>query len=416
VADALGMRSPITIIAAALAALLCAVPALAGKPKRTASTTTTTSTTAVTTTTAPATPTVTGTVPLRTDGRLPIGFNEDYSLTRIWADYATATPWVNADADASAAAGATVSRTPLYWRGVQPTQGAWNWGAYDRIIGAYAARGMRPIVNVSGTPDWAKNCGTGCVFNTANLADFTTFIRALAERYGTELAGIEVYNEPNSAKYWGAPADPALYTKLLCAGYQGAQQAGVRLPIAGGALAPIQKTINGDIRMDWFLNSMYIDGAANCMDVVSFHPYPFSTDVTSSTSLFQTEFAQIRKTRDYYAPNQRLWVTETGIGLATSGVTQDQQAATLPAIYDTIAAMPQHDVDVVVFHTLVQSSGTLGYGLGQLVPGAGGDPLFLPTPAYVALRRKISGLSRRPSPNPGRRWTAVLACARWTLC
>jgi polysaccharide biosynthesis protein PslG len=388
------MRSPITFIAAALAALLCAAPALAGKRHTTTTTTTTTSVAATTTTTAPAVetaPTVSRTVPLRTDGRTPIGFNEDYSLTRIWADSATATPWVNADAAASAAAGATVSRTPLYWRNVQPTQSAWNWGAYDRIIAAYAAQGIRPIVNVSGTPDWAKqNCGTTCVFNTANLADFTAFIQAVANRYGTQLAGIEIYNEPNSAKYWGAPADPALYTQLLCAGYQGAQQATTRLTVAGGSLAPNMKTINGDIRMDWFLNSMYIDGAANCMDVVSFHPYPFSTDVTSSTSMFQQEFAQIRKTRDYYAPTERLWVTETGIGLATSGVTQAQQAATLPAIYDAIAAMPQHDVDVVVFHTLVQSSGTLNYGIGQLVADADGLPQFLPAPAYTALQTKFA--------------------------
>ena len=62
------MRSPIAFIAAVLAALLCAVPALAGKPKRTATTTTTTALAA-----APA-PTVTPTVPLRTDGRIPIGF------------------------------------------------------------------------------------------------------------------------------------------------------------------------------------------------------------------------------------------------------------------------------------------------------------------------------------------------------
>lgn len=377
------MRSPITFIAAALAALLFAAPALAGNTKRTA--------TITTTTVAAAAPAVTSTVPLRSDGRLPIGFNEDYSLTRIWADYSTATPWVNADADASAAAGATVSRTPLYWDGVQPTQGAWNWGAYDRIIGAYAARGTRPIVNVSGTPSWAKqSCGTGCVFNTANLADFTTFIKALANRYGSQLGGIEIYNEPNSASYWGAPADAALYTRILCAGYQGAQQASVRLPIAGGSLAGIQKTINGDIRMDWFLNTMYQDGAARCMDVVSFHPYPYSTDVTSSTSLFQQEFAQIRKTRDYWAPGQRLWVTETGIGLLTSGVTQAQQAATLPAIYDAVAAMPQHDVDVVVFHTLVQSSGALNYGIGQLVADASGNPQFVPTPAYSALQAKFA--------------------------
>jgi hypothetical protein len=161
---------------------------------------------------------------------------------------------------------------------------------------------------------------------------------------------------------------------------------------------------------------MFQSGAASCMDAISFHPYPFGPDLKSPRSLFRQDFAQVRTLRDHWAPGMHLWVTETGLSLQTTGVTQAVQAVVIPAIYSAITAMRQHDVDVVVFHTLVQSSGTLGYGLGQLVPGAGGDPLFLPTPAYVALRRKISGLSRRPSPNPGRRWTAVLACARWTLC
>jgi hypothetical protein len=348
-ADGLGMRSPIALVAAVLAALTIAAPAAA---------------------------------------RIPIGFNEDYSLTRIWADSATATPWVNADADAAAAAGATVSRTPLYWRGVQPTKGTWNWGTYDRIINAYAARGMRVIVNVSGTPDWAKTSTT--VFNSANLPDFTAFITALADRYGTKLAGIEIYNEPNSAKYWGAPADPEFYKQVLCAGYSGAKAATVKLPVAGGSLAPNMANVNGDIRMDQYLSRMLYAGAASCMDVISFHPYPFSTDLTSPTSMFQTEFSQVRALRDYYKPSLRLWVSETGLGLQTAGVTPAVQAATIPAIYDTIAAMPQHDIDVVVVHTLVQSSGTLNYGLGQLVPDASGAPSFLPTPGYSAIQSRFA--------------------------
>jgi hypothetical protein len=383
------MRSPIIVLAAVLAALLCAVPALAGKHKPRTTTTTTTATTSTTATVAA--PTVARTVPLRTDGRIPMGFNEDYSLTRIWANSATADPWVAADADASVAAGATVSRTPLYWRGVQPTKDAWNWGTYDRIVNAYAARGMRVIINVSGTPDWAKqDCGTPCVINTANLADFTTFVTALANRYGTRLAGIEIYNEPNSSKYWGAPADPALYKQVLCAGYSGAQAATVRVPIAGGSLAPNMVTVNGDLRMDQFLSRMLQAGATPCMDVISFHPYPGSTDLTSSTSTFQKEFSQVRALRDYYKPAMRLWVTETGLKLDSTGVTQDVQAKVIPAIYDTIAAMPQNDVDVVVIHTLVQSSGPLGYGLGQLAADAAGAPLFVPTPGYLALQAKFA--------------------------
>jgi len=345
----MGMRSPIAFFAAVLAAFICAAPAIAAP-----------------------------TVPLRTDGRIPVGFNEDYSLTRIWADSATANPWVAADADAAAAAGATVSRTPLYWRGVQPTRGAWNWGTYDRIVNAYAARGMRVIVNVSGTPDWA------------GVDDFPAFVTAVANRYGSKLAGIEIYNEPNSAKYWGAPADPEFYKQVLCAGYSGAKAATVKLPVAGGSLAPNMANANGDIRMDQYLSRMLYAGAASCMDVISFHPYPFSTDLTSPTSMFQTEFSQVRALRDYYKPSLRLWVSETGLGLQTAGVTPAVQAATIPAIYDTIAAMPQHDVDVVVVHTLVQSSGTLNYGLGQLVPDASGAPSFLPTPGYSAIQSRFA--------------------------
>jgi len=250
---------------------------------------------------------------------------------------------------------------------------------------------MRVIVNVSGTPDWAKQgCGATCVFNTANLGDFSAFIRALADRYGTRLAGIEIYNEPNSAKYWGAAADPELYKQVLCAGYGGAQAANVRVPIAGGSLAPNMKNANGDLRMDQYLSRMLQAGAAPCMDAISFHPYPFSTDLTSSSSMFQQEFAQVRALRDYWRPPLRLWVSETGLSLETAGVTPTVQAATIPAIYDTIAAMPQQDVDVVVFHTLVQSSGSLAYGLGQLVPDASGAPLFLPTPGYLALQSRFS--------------------------
>ena len=150
----------------------------------------------------------------------------------------------------------------------------------------------------------------------------------MANRYGTKLAGIEIYNEPNSAKYWGGPADPLQYTQFLCAGYRGAQAANVRVPIAGGSLAPNQKSVNGDMRMDWFLNAMFQDGAASCMDVISFHPYPFSTDLTSANSLFQQEFAQIRKTRDYWAPSMRLWVSETGLSL------QDSRDHAGPAVDD----------------------------------------------------------------------------------
>ena len=106
--------------------------------------------------------------------------------------------------------------------------------------------------------------------------------------------------------------------------------------------------------------------------------------------MFQQEFAQVRCAARLLQAVDAPLGTETGLCLQTAGVTQDVQATTIPKIYDTIAAMPQHDVDVVVIHTLVQSSGSLSYGLGQLVPDATGAPLFLPTPGYLALQAKFA--------------------------
>src|SRR5690348_10684052 len=109
------MRSPITFIAAALAALLCAAPALAGKTKRTTTTTTTTTAMATTTTA----PTYVHKLALRSDGRIPMGFNGSYPLTTIWSNPTGYSPFVDAHVAAEAAGGASVSRTPLYWNNVE---------------------------------------------------------------------------------------------------------------------------------------------------------------------------------------------------------------------------------------------------------------------------------------------------------
>jgi hypothetical protein len=379
------MRSPITFVAAILAALLCAAPALAGKPKRTAATTTTT--TATVTTTAP---TRTRTLALRTDGRIPMGFNGSYSLTKIWSNPTGFTPWVDTHAIAERAAGATVGRTPLYWDSVEGSQGTRSWATYDAIVKADWFQGIKPILLISGAPSWASpGCTSTCVPDDAHLADFQGFVQAVVARYGSLIAGVEIFNEPNLAWYWGSAADPERYVRVLCAAYRGeraAEQAGTaHVPVAGGALSDNQTTSGGNLSLPDYLTRLFAAGGAQCMDALSFHDYPGGSNLSAH---FSTALSQVRTRRDAAAPGLPLWITETGLSLTQPGITEALRATTLPAVYRALAAMP--DVDVVIFHTLVQVSGAPNYGLGTIAADAVGQPQFSPTPTYGALQAELA--------------------------
>jgi hypothetical protein len=354
------MRSPITCFLAALAALACTVPATAA------------------------------TVPLRTDGRIPMGFNGSYTLTTIWSKPTTFSPYVATHVAAEAAAGATISRTPLYWDAVEGTKGVRSWSTYDAIVRADWFQHIKPILLISGAPTWAApGCTQTCVPDDAHLADFQSFVQAVVARYGSLIAGVEIYNEPNRLWYWGSAPDPARYVRVLCAGFRGeraAEQAGSpHVAVAGGALSDNQTTAGGNMSLSDYLDAMYSAGAATCMDALSFHDYPGGSDLSAH---FATALEQVRALRDANAPGTPLWITETGLSLAQPGITEAIRATTLPAIYRAVATMS--DVDVLVYHTLVQTSGSLNFGLGTITTDATGAPQFNPTPAYSALQSELA--------------------------
>lgn len=384
--------SPLQRIAAAAAALALLGPAqaLARKSTATKPATTTLATTASTTTT-PA-------FPLR-NGRIQVGLNGDWPLTQAWASPALASARATLAATTEAAMGASLTRTPLYWRNVQPTKAATpNWFPWDQIVNAYSAAGIKVILNISAAPNWARNlpdgsCGSTCQ-NVAptddHLPDLRAFVASVAKRYGTKLAGIEIYNEPNLATYWQVnPVDPARYTRVLCAGYQGVQDAataiGAKLPVGGGALAVTPASDGTNMSLADFLHGMMVAGAAKCMDAISFHPYPFSTFLGTG-SLFANSFKTVRAQRDAYAPGMRLWVTETGLKTGVGQFTDDQQATTLRQIDWGIEGQAQRDVDMVLYHTLV----TPGYGITTAVTDSAGIVSLVPKPAYTLLKQEFN--------------------------
>ena len=246
--------------------------------------------------------------------RPDVGFNEDYSLTRIWADSATATPWVAADADAAAAAGATVSRTPLYWRGVQPTEVPGTGAPTTASSAPTRRRGMRVIVNVSGTPDWASRSH-----------DRRTRLRQGARqplRHACSPASRSTTSP--TARSTGAPRPTRRATSSSSAPATAAPCGQRALPVAGGIAGAEHEIVNGDMPHGPVPQPRCSRPAPrSCMDVISFHPYPFSTDLTSADEHVPAGVrADPQDARLLGKPSMRLWVSETGLSLQTAGITQ----------------------------------------------------------------------------------------------
>jgi hypothetical protein len=113
-----------------------------------------------------------------------------------------------------------VIRLNLYWggpsgvakrrpfNGADPNDPAYDWKAYDRVIGDAAQSGIKVVLTIFGTPAWA-NGGKGRNHAPANVADLRKFAFAAATRYSgtwTTLGGQPLpvvrfwtaWNEPNN--------------------------------------------------------------------------------------------------------------------------------------------------------------------------------------------------------------------------
>ena len=303
-----------------------------------------------------------------TRARLPfaVGFNESLAQTHHPRAAAAWQRLIALDARLHHDAGSTVLRTPLHWDATEPAPGRFDFSVPDALVAGYGAQGVRLLFVLDGVPRWAG----------ARLAPWRRFVSAVAARYRGRVAGLDVFNEPNFDR---APIAPGRYARLLCAAYAAVAH---RAPVGGGALA-------SGPSLGPYLAAILRAGAGRCMDALSFHPYPSTPDVASPRSDFQRDFAIVRTLRDRYAPGLPLWVTETG-WRAAARPQEPLQAVVLVAILRAVADMPERDVRMLLFHTLVGdplAPGGPGYGVVAL--GAGGS--LQPRLAYRALARQIAG-------------------------
>jgi hypothetical protein len=212
----------------------------------------------------------------------------------------------------------------------------------DRLVGDAAAAGIRVIMTADSTPCWASSapasllraCRPGRASNAnawppSSPADYAAFVAYLAQRYGTRLAAIEIWNEPDQANqdYLAGPDKPQRYAAILQAAYPAIKQANPHVPVLAGSLVGS----NGA-----FLRALYAAGIKGYYDGLAVHFYNLT--LASLRSIHEVQLAN--------GDTTPLWLDEFGwsscwprqkVQQEQACVTAQTQAANIANAYRTLA-------------------------------------------------------------------------------
>jgi polysaccharide biosynthesis protein PslG len=300
-----------------------------------------------------------------------------------------------------ASLGARSHRFVVDWNVVepQPPNGghAYDFSAFDEMYEADVRHGIRPLLVLLNAPVWAADPGSrpGSLPNNPpaeeRLGDWAEFVRAVATRY-PDAIGIEVWNEPDLAGFWGTGSaatrpDPARYARLLEATFQAVKSVDEDLAVVGGALSANQPPYApGDVPPGAFAERMFAAGASESMDALSLHPYPGSGGIEQTLALME----DVRGARDAAGAELSLWLTEIGISTTGPGaVPESTQGEGLAELCRVVTDQP--DVGAVYLHNLIEAPGSrtsFEPGFGLIAAGPGGE--LRAKPAFAQVRRAFS--------------------------
>jgi hypothetical protein len=221
----------------------------------------------------------------------------------------------------------------LQWKTIVRSPGSYDWSQPDRVIGALAFHGIRPLPFVWGCPTWACPGPSRPPTDTAFARTaWQNFLKAAVARYGRTgtywtngyrqrygpnatpwpINAWQVWNEPNLKKYFNPGgqnpgAGISKYAQLVKLSRDAIKS---RDPQATIVLAGMLG--NGDPLAKDFIKGLYkIAGFKNNFDVAALHPYTGYLDGFRRQIL---EFRGVMNNRgDSATP---IWLTEFGWGSA----------------------------------------------------------------------------------------------------
>ena len=197
----------------------------------------------------------------------------------------------------AAALGVKWVRITAGWNQVQPQDdGSYDWRYVDDAVRLAQKYGMKVLMQVMGTPNWASDIGDLPAAQQQKLAQegywtsthapkaqhdaaFARFFGEAVKRYSAQgIHDYEFWNEPGNKFWrdsWANPnPNPGHYTRLLKLVYEAAHAADAEANVLAGGMTVGDSRADGSyISPQEFLERMYKAGAQGYFDALSHHPY-----------------------------------------------------------------------------------------------------------------------------------------------
>ncbi len=218
-------------------------------------------------------------------------------------------------------------RWPFNWNVIEPEGpsplGA-QWGGYDHVVAIAAEAGLRVFPFVSTTPEWVAASSKRLPVGTPwQRWAWTSFLRALVERYGPEgtfwkahpalpelpFHLYEIWNEENLVTFTDKPS-PAQYAKLIRISGRVLHRADPHSQVIVGGLFGQPLQIPPNMGSGNFIARMYRAGRVKpFFDGIALHPY------VGEPEAMGRQLANLRRVmRNFGDGRTPLYVTELGWG------------------------------------------------------------------------------------------------------
>jgi len=302
------------------------------------------------------------------------------TLAGVNSSMSTYDTMASADAEAKLMENAFVNyaREEFEWNRVEPRNGYFEWAKFDRAVAAAEARNIKIVGKLVYTADWASSAPASAAvadkryYPPSDLNDWREYVRQTVDRYKGSVDTWEVWNEPNSDKYWKPSPSASGYAALLKAAHAEIKAVQPRSTVLIGGLA------NGF--PESYVNALIAAGAGDSFDGLALHMY---VSGSPEPSIIDTWFTGAETFMSRKLPGRTLWITEVGWTTCAScavRVSEDLQAQYLSRF---MLEASTRDVRGVMWFNLRESGNSTNsidnYGLVQRDGRA--------KPAYTALAR-----------------------------
>jgi hypothetical protein len=294
--------------------------------------------------------------------------------------------------DAAIDLGGVMIRRDIRFADVEPERGTFVFDAYDELVAEAKGRGVRLLATLGYGTLWAHPGAVDEFYPPDDPKDFADYAGKVAARYQGELAGYEIWNEPNGGfRFWKGTTsgDPKAYAALLAAAAPAIRAADPKTPVLLGGTVFTPQLIEG--AMQW-LGEAYAarPDLAKSFDVAGVHTYQAYPPRTApelgdaiDAPLEDKLGMHAWLLAQHGAGDDPIWITEIGWP-----VTNDVDAAT----------QARFTVRATILAARAGASGIFWYTLRD---GVNHDPgAFPPEGSFGLLEYDADPTAGKPKPKP----------------